>query len=420
MQMKKTIKREDIEIMAPIGSYESLTAAIQGGADAVYFGIERLNMRAKSANNFTTEDLKKIVATAKENNIKTYLTLNTVIYDKDLALMREIVDTAKASGLTAIIASDHSVLNYANEKKVEVHISTQVNISNIEAVKFYSKFSDVVVLARELNLKQVKEITQAIEREDIRGVSGNLLRVEMFVHGALCMAVSGKCYLSLHENNVSANRGSCQQTCRKSYLVKEKETGNELEIDNEYIMSPKDLCTIGFIDKIIGAGVSVFKIEGRARPPEYVQLCCKCYDEAIKSYINGTYTEEKIKEWKKKLSTVFNRGFWDGYYLGRRLGEWNNEYGSKATKKKRYIGKGTNYFSKIKVAEFKLEASDLSVGDEVLIIGPTTGVINMTIKEIRVDDRSVQTAPKRSTISIRVDEKIRRADKMYQLYEVEF
>jgi putative protease len=408
-------KREDIEIMAPVGSYESLMAAIQGGANSVYFGIEQLNMRAKSSNNFTTEDLKKIVAIAQEHNIKTYLTLNTILYDHDVNLMKQIVNTAKESGITAVIAADQAAINYASSIGVEVHISTQVNISNAESVKFYSHFADVMVTARELSLKQVKDITNTIENEQIKGPSGELVRIEIFAHGALCMAVSGKCYLSLHEQNSSANRGACLQTCRKSYIVAEKETGYELEIDNEYIMSPKDLCTIGFIDKIIDSGVKVLKIEGRARPAEYVKTVSECYDEAIKAYIDGSYSQEKVKAWEERLATVFNRGFWDGYYLGRKMGEWSKEYGSKATKTKIYIGKGTNYFKNIKVAEFQLQADNLKVGDEILITGPTTGVIQTTVKEIRVDLENTNEAQKGQTISVPIDVKVRPSDKLYKM-----
>ena len=408
-------KREDIEIMAPVGSYESLMAAIQGGANSVYFGIEQLNMRAKSSNNFTTEDLKKIVAIAQENKIKTYLTLNTILYDHDVNLMKQIVDTAKESGVSAVIAADQAAINYASSIGLEVHISTQVNISNAESVKFYSHFADVMVTARELSLKQVKEITDTIKKEQIKGPSGELVAIEIFAHGALCMAVSGKCYLSLHEQNSSANRGACLQTCRKSYIVTEKESGYELEIDNEYIMSPKDLCTIGFVDKIVDAGVKVLKIEGRARPAEYVKIVSECYDEAIKACIDGTYNQEKIKGWENRLATVFNRGFWDGYYLGRKMGEWNKEYGSKATKTKVYIGKGTNYFKNIKVAEFLLQADNLKVGDEILITGPTTGVIQTEVKEIRVDLKSTDEAKKGQTISVPVDVKVRPSDKLYKM-----
>jgi len=401
--------------MAPVGSYESLAAAIKAGSNSVYFGIEQLNMRAKSSNNFTLDDLKNIVAICNQNNIKSYLTLNTIVYDHDITLMKRVIDTAKASGISAVIASDQAVLNYAFSQKIEIHASTQLNISNIETVKFYAHFVDVVVLARELSLKQVKAISAQIEKEQIKGPSGNLIQVEIFAHGALCMAVSGKCYLSLHEQNSSANRGACLQTCRKSYIVTEKETGYELEIDNEYIMSPKDLCTIGFVDKILDAGVRVFKIEGRARPAEYVYKTVQAYSQAVEAVLEGTYTLDKIKAWEDDLATVFNRGFWDGYYLGRKMGEWSKEYGSKATKVKQYVAKATNYFKKINVAEFTLEAGNLQVGDEILITGPTTGVIQTTISEIRLNLEAVQTAKKGDVISIPIPEMVRRADKLYKI-----
>jgi len=409
------ITRKEIELMAPVGSYESLMAAIQAGADSVYFGVEQLNMRAKSTNNFTIEDLQNIVKICKENNIKSYLVVNTIIYDHDIRIMKQLVEVALTSGISAIIASDQAVINYASTKGVELHISTQVNISNIETLKFYAHFADVMVLARELSLKQVAKITEAIEEEQIKGPSGELIRVEIFAHGALCMAVSGKCYLSLHEQNSSANRGACLQTCRKAYVVTEKETGYELEVDNEYIMSPKDLSTIGFVDKILNAGVKVLKIEGRARPAEYVKVVCDCYNEAIDAAINDSYTKEKVKDWEDRLSTVFNRGFWDGYYLGRKLGEWSKDYGSKATKTKEYIGKGTNYFGNIKVAEFQIQSGNLKVGDEILITGPTTGVIQTHVKEIRVDLKNTEEAHKGQTISVPIDEKVRRADKLYKI-----
>ncbi len=403
--------------MAPVGSFESLRAAIQGGADSVYFGIEQLNMRAKSSNNFTTEDLKEIVKICNENKIRSYLTVNTIIYDHDVNLMKQILDTAKESGITAIIASDQAVMNYAKTIGIEVHISTQMNVSNIETLKFYAHFADVVVLARELSLKQVKHITEAIDKEQIKGPSGKLIQIEIFVHGALCMAVSGKCYLSLHEQNSSANRGACLQTCRKAYIVTEKETGYELEIDNEYIMSPKDLLSINFLDKILDAGVKVLKIEGRARPAEYVKIVSECYKEAVDSVYEGTYTSEKIKSWEDRLSTVFNRGFWDGYYLGRKIGEWSKKYGSKATKQKIYIGKGTNYFSKIGVAEFLIQSGSLQVGDEILITGPTTGVIQTSVKELRFEENPINEVYKGQSISMPVDEKVRRADKLYKIVD---
>ena len=413
------MKREDFEIMAPVGSYESLLAAIQGGADSVYFGIEKMNMRAHSSNNFTFEDLENIVRICNENNIKSYLTVNTVIYDKELSLMKEIVDAAKKNNITAIIASDISVINYAREADVEVHISTQLNVSNIESLKFYSNYADVIVLARELNLDQVFEISKTIKEQNITGPSGNLVKIEMFIHGALCMAISGKCYLSLHEKNYSANRGACLQTCRKAYIVTEKESGNQLEIDNEYIMSPKDLSTIKFLNKVLNSGVSVLKIEGRARPPEYVKTVSECYNEAVHAYVNGTYSEEKITAWTKRLSTVFNRGFWDGYYLGQKLGEWSHKYGSRATKRKIYIGKTTNYFSKINVAEFLIETYDLKVGDEILITGPTTGVVQAKVKEIRVDLKNTDVAKKGVRCSIPIETLIRRSDKVYKVVDAD-
>ncbi|MDP4274030.1 MAG: U32 family peptidase, partial [Bacteroidota bacterium] len=353
----------------------------------------------------------------REHEIKSYLTLNIIIYDKDIQQMKDVVDRAKASGISAIIASDIAVINYAREQDVEIHISTQANVCNIEAVKFYSRFADVMVLARELNLDQVCRIHEAIEKEGIKGPSGNLVRIEMFVHGALCQAVSGKCYLSLHEKNYSANRGKCLQTCRKAYIVTDKETGYELEIDNEYIMSPKDLCTIHFLNKMVDAGVRVMKVEGRARGPEYVKTTVCCYHDALNSIADGTYTPEKIEKWKQELSTVFNRGFWDGYYLGQKLGEWSNVYGSKATKRKVYLGKGTNYFSKLKVAEFYMETGTLKNGDEILIIGPTTGVIQTTVKEIRVDLENVNEVSKGKSFSIPLDSLVRRSDKLYKLVD---
>ncbi len=400
--------------MAPVGSYESLMAAIQGGADSVYFGVEQLNMRAASSNNFTLDDLRNIVKICNDNTVKSYLTVNVVVYDHEIEQMHRIIDAAAESGLSAVIASDLSVINYAFRTGLEVHLSTQLNITNIEALKFYSQWADVVVLARELNLDQVKNIRNQIIEQDIRGPGGELVKIEMFVHGALCMAISGKCYLSLHENNMSANRGKCYQTCRKSYVVTEKESGYQLEIDNEYIMSPKDLCTIGFTDKMIDAGVRVFKIEGRARSAEYVRTVSSCYDEAVRSVIEGTYTPDKIEIWGKRLASVFNRGFWDGYYLGQKLGDWNTRYGSNATKKKVYLGKVTNYFTKINVAEIKLENGDLEKGDTLLITGPTTGVTEYTAGEIRVDLKETQKALKGELCSIPVKEFLRRSDKIYK------
>ncbi|PKQ63459.1 collagenase [Labilibaculum filiforme] len=412
------MKRNEIELMAPVGSYESLMAAIQGGANSIYFGIEQLNMRSRSSNNFTIEDLHNIASICKENNIKSYLTVNTVLFDHDIQVMHKIVDAAKEGGVTAIIAADVSAIMYARSIDVEVHISTQCNITNIEAVKFYAQFADVVVLARELNLNQVAAIYKQIVEEEIRGPKGELIQIEMFAHGALCMAVSGKCYLSLHEKNSSANRGACMQTCRKAYIVTEKESGNQLEIDNEYIMSPKDLCTIGFLNKMLDAGVRVLKFEGRARSPEYVKTVVENYSEAVDAYLEGDYTRDKIDQWMTNLATVFNRGFWDGYYLGQKIGEWSEEYGNRATKRKMLIGKGTNYFAKIKVAEFLLESQELKVGDHILITGPTTGVVETTIKEIRVDLKSVEKAVKGDSFSISLDTMIRRSDKLYKIVEV--
>lgn len=406
--------RKEIEIMAPAGSYESLAAAIQGGADSVYFGTEQLNMRAASSVNFSLNDLRQIATICRDNNLKSYLTVNVVVYDQELDQMRRIIDSAVESGITAIIASDLSAIDYAFRSGMEVHLSTQLNITNTEAHKFYSKWADVVVLARELNLDQVREIHYNIIKQDIRGPKGEPVKIEMFVHGALCMAISGKCYLSLHENNKSANRGECYQTCRKSYIVTEKESGYQLEIDNEYIMSPKDLCTIGFADKIIDAGVRVFKIEGRARSPEYVRIVSSCYNEAVNSVLDGTYGSEKIKIWMEKLSTVFNRGFWDGYYLGRKLGEWNSSYGSSATRKKIYLGKITNYYTKANVAEIKLENGDLERGDLLLITGPTTGVIEYKVDEIRVDLRITAKALRGEFCSVKISEYLRRSDKVYK------
>lgn len=417
IEVAKRMKREDIEIMAPVGSYESLMAAIQGGANSVYFGIEKMNMRANSSNNFTFEDLSKISQLCRENSLKSYLTVNTIVYNNELELIKEIVNAAKQNGISAIIASDISVINYARSIGVEVHISTQLNVSNIESVKFFAQFADVIVLARELTLEQIADIVKIIQSENIKGPSGNLIKIEIFIHGALCMAVSGKCYLSLHEKNYSANRGSCLQTCRKAYTVKEKESGYELEIDNEYIMSPKDLCTIKFLNKILDAGVSVLKIEGRARPAEYVKTVSECYNEAVSAYLANEFTDKKIEDWENRLATVFNRGFWGGYYLGQKIGEWSHRYGSRATKRKIYVGKGTNYFTKLNVAEFLIETNSLSVGDEILITGPTTGVIQTSVKEIRVDLTTVHTANQGERCSIPIDQIVRRSDKLYLIVD---
>ena len=409
------LNANDIEIMAPVGSYAALQAAIQGGADSIYFGVENLNMRSASSKNFTTSDLHKIVAIAEKNDIKAYLTLNTVMYDEDMDLMHEIVDAAKDAAIDAIIASDLAVMQYASKLGVDIHLSTQANISNITAVKFYSQFADVVVLARELDLMQIENITTTIEKENICGPSGNKISIELFAHGALCMAISGKCYLSLHQHNRSANRGACLQVCRRSYIVTDKENEKELEIDNENIMSPKDLCTIHFINKILDAGVSVLKLEGRARSPEYVKTVTECYREAVEAYFEGTYTQEKIDEWKDRLSKVFNRGFWDGYYLGQKLGEWTHKYGSQAKEKKVYIGPVTNYYDKIEVGEFKSEAAGLHKTDRLLIIGPTTGVIELQPREARVEDKEVEEIPQGVEFTIPVQEKLRRSDKLYKI-----
>ncbi|MGL5682541.1 MAG: peptidase U32 family protein [Marinifilaceae bacterium] len=411
------MNRNDFEIMAPVGSYESLYAAIQGGANSIYFGVEGLNMRARSAANFTLDDLRNIASICREHNLKSYLTVNTIIYNNELDRMQRIIDCAKEAGVSAIIASDIAAILYARQVGVEVHISTQCNITNYDVVKFYSQYADVVVLARELNMDRVAEIHRRIIEEDLRGPKGELIEIEMFAHGALCMAVSGKCYLSLHERNASANRGACFQACRKSYTVTDKETGMELDIENEYIMSPKDLCTIGFVNKMADAGVRVFKIEGRARSAEYVRTVCECYNEALNSYLDGTYNREKIDAWKERLATVFNRGFWDGYYLGQRLGEWSEVYGSKSTKKKVAIGTVTNFFANINVAEFRLESFDLSVGEEVLIIGPTTGVLKITVDELRVDNKKVDKVTKGDIFSLAVGERVRRSDRLYKFVD---
>lgn len=399
--------------MAPVGSWESLYAAIQGGADAIYFGIEGLNMRARSSINFTIDDLHEIARVCNEHGLKSYLTVNTVVYDEDIELMRHIVEAARDAHLTAIIASDMAAITYARQIGVEVHISTQLNVSNSEAVRFYSQFADVVVLARELNLDQVSGIYKTINREGITGPHGKPVRIEMFCHGALCMAVSGKCYLSLHEMNSSANRGACTQICRRGYEVTDLETGDQLAVDNKYIMSPKDLKTIHFLNKMIDSGVRVFKIEGRARGPEYVRTVVQCYNEAICAYLDGTYGDEKIADWDARLAKVFNRGFWNGYYLGQRLGEWTWKYGSSATRVKVYAAKGVRYFSNIRVAEFLMENGELHVGDEVVITGPTTGAIIMKVEEIRVDLKPVEKAVKGDRFSIRVDEKVRPSDRMF-------
>lgn len=410
---------EEYEIMAPVGSRESLAAALKAGANSIYFGIESLNMRAHSANHFTIDDLHEIAQITAEHGVKSYLTVNTIIYGEDLTLMRKICDAAKEAKISAIIASDVSVLSYCHQIGQELHLSTQLNITNIESLKFYAQFADVVVLARELNLEQVADIHRQIVEQNICGPSGKQIRIEMFCHGALCMAVSGKCYLSLDNLNHSANRGACMQVCRRGYTVKDRETGVELDVDNQYIMSPKDLNTIGFIDKMMEAGVRVFKIEGRARPAEYVLQVASCYREAINAVLDGSYSKEKVDEWNKRLSTVFNRGFWDGYYLGQRLGEWNNRYGSMATEKKAYVGRGVKYFSKLGVAEFKLEAGEIRKGDKLLVTGPTTGALYFTAEEIRYDLDPVEVGEKGRNVSLPVPEKVRPSDKLYRICPVE-
>ncbi len=401
--------------MAPVGSRESLAAALHAGADSIYFGIESLNMRARSSNTFTIDDLHEIARICDLSGVKSYLTINTIIYDEDIELMRRIVDAAKEAGISAVIAADVAVMEYCNRVGQEVHLSTQLNISNIEALKFYSRFADVVVLARELNLKQVRKIYDAIQEQNIKGPMGDPVRIEMFCHGALCMAVSGKCYLSLNELNASANRGACMQVCRRSYIVKDRDSDIELEVDNKYIMSPKDLKTIHFMDEMIEAGVRVFKIEGRARGPEYVKTVVECYKEAIRSCIEGTFTKEKVAGWDERLKTVFNRGFWNGYYLGQRLGEWSSHYGSEAIEKKVYAGKGIKYFPRIGVAEFLIEATELHVGDKLLITGPTTGAMYATLDEARVDLNPVEVVKKGEHVSFKVPDRIRPNDKLYRI-----
>lgn len=412
--MKRSTK---FEVMAPAGSKEAMVAAIKAGADSVYFGVEQLNMRARQTNNFLVDDLPEVARLCNENGVKSYITLNTIIYDHDISLMRRIIDKAKEAGITAVIASDLAVMNYCRKVGMELHVSTQSNITNIETVELFSDYADVMVMARELTLKQVGDIVKSIERNDIRGPKGELIQVEIFAHGALCMAVSGKCYLSLHSHNASANRGACIQNCRREYTVTDEE-GIELQIDNEYIMSAKDLCTIDFLDRILEAGVRVLKIEGRGRAADYVYTTTQCYREAVDAFEEGTYTPEKVEVWKERLSEVYNRGFWDGYYLGRKMGEWSNVHGSVATTKKIYIGKGVKYFDKIGVGEFLLESHDINVGDRLIVTGPTTGLVEAVAEEIRLgsgDD--VQKAGKGDTISLKISEKIRPSDKLYKIVE---
>lgn len=413
-----TKDKQKIEIMAPVGSFEALSAAIQSGADAVYFGIGNLNMRSRSSINFSLDDMKQISEICQQHNIKTYLTVNTIIYDNELSEMKSLIDAAKINKITAVIASDMSVIQYAKSQGVEVHISTQCNITNIEAVRFFAQYADVMVTARELSLKQVANIIQQIKEENICGPSGNLVRIEVFVHGALCMAVSGKCYLSLHNFNASANRGACLQPCRRAYHVYDVDNEVDAIVDEKYIMSPKDLCTIGFLDKIIKAGVTVLKIEGRGRSPEYVKTVTSCYKDASNAVLDGSFGEEKVNIWLQKLSCVYNRGFWDGYYLGRKLGEWTQRYGSQAKKTKIYIGKITNFFSKLNVAEIKLEAGFIELNDELLIIGPTTGVCETNIQEIRVDLTSTKIAKKGCFCSIKTPNIVRKNDKVYKIVSI--
>ncbi len=408
------MEKRKIELMAPAGNFESLTAALKAGADSVYFGVEQLNMRARATMNFTMEDLPEIANRCQEYGAKSYLTLNTIIYDHDLSLIKRIISQVKEAGISAVIAADQAVIMHAKSQGVEVHISTQVNVTNIETVKFYANFADVMVLARELSVKQMKQICDQIVKEDVRGPSGNLVEVEVFSHGALCMAVSGKCYLSLHSHNSSANRGACIQNCRRTYKVIDLEDGNELEIDNQYIMSPKDLCTIDFLDQLLDTGITVMKIEGRGRAPEYVKTVIECYREAIDAYFEGDYTPEKVKGWMSRLEKVYNKGFWSGYYLGQKMGEWSDQHGSHATIRKIFLGRGMKYYSKQGVGEFKIDSHSLKKGDQILITGPTTGVIEMEVEEIRVDYNAVDEAKKGDEVSFKV-EKIRPSDKLYKV-----
>ncbi len=411
---------QKIELMAPAGNFESLQAALDNGCDSVYFGVEQLNMRARASINFTLDDLEEISRRCSEKNIRTYLTLNTIVYDHDLSIVKTLIKRAKEANITAVIAMDQAVIAMARAENMEVHISTQINITNIETVKFYAMFADTVVLSRELSLRQVKKITEQIEKEEIKGPSGRLLEIEIFGHGALCMAVSGKCYMSLHSHNSSANRGACKQNCRKKYTVIDQESGFEMELDNEYIMSPKDLCTIDFLDQVADAGIKVLKIEGRGRAPEYVAKVIKCYRDAIDSLSNGTYDKEKVISWMQELEKVYNRGFWNGYYLGQKLGEWSKEPGSHATQKKVYLGKGLHYFPKAEIGEFKIEAYDLAVGDTILITGPTTGAQEMELKSMFVNDKEAQTATKGDEVTMKLDFRIRPSDKLYKIVKTEF
>ena len=411
---------QKIELMAPAGNFESLQAALDNGCDSIYFGVEQLNMRARASINFTLDDLEEIEKRCSEKNVRTYLTLNTIVYDHDLSIVKTLIKRAKDANITAVIAMDQAVISMAREQQMEVHISTQINITNIETVKFYSLFADTIVLSRELSLRQVKKITEQIEKDQIKGPSGRLVEIEIFGHGALCMAVSGKCYMSLHSHNSSANRGACKQNCRKKYTVIDQETGFEMELDNEYIMSPKDLCTIDFLDQVADAGIKVLKIEGRGRAPEYVAKVIKCYRDAIDSLANGTYDKEKVISWMLELEKVYNRGFWNGYYLGQKLGEWSKESGSHATQKKVYLGRGEHYFDKVKIAQFKIEAYDVAVGDTILITGPTTGAQEMELKQMFVNDAPAEKATKGDEVTMKLDFKVRRSDKLYKIVKTEF
>ena len=408
---------QKIELMAPAGNFESLQAALDNGADSVYFGVEQLNMRARASVNFTLDDLPEIAKRCEAKGVRSYLTLNTIIYDHDLSIVKTLITQAKEENITAVIAMDQAVIAMAREKQMEVHISTQINVTNIETVKFYALFADTMVLSRELSLRQVKKITEHIEKEQIKGPSGKLVEIEIFGHGALCMAVSGKCYMSLHSQNSSANRGACKQNCRKKYTVIDQETGFEMELDNEYIMSPKDLCTIDFLDEVVDAGIKVLKIEGRGRAPEYVAKVIKCYREAIDSIENGTYSKEEVITWMKTLETVYNRGFWSGYYLGQKLGEWSKGSGSHATQKKVYIGKGTHFFPKANVGEFKIEAYNINVGDTILITGPTTGAQELVVEEFLVNDKKSTEGTKGDMVTIKLPFRIRQSDKLYKIVE---
>jgi len=408
---------QHIELMAPAGNFESLQAALDNGADSIYFGVEQLNMRARASINFTLDDLLEISRRCKEKKVRAYLTLNTIIYDHDLTIVKTLIKQAKEADITAVIAMDQAVITTAREAGMEVHISTQINITNIETVKFYAMFADTMVLSRELSLRQVKKITEQIEKEQIKGPSGNLVEIEIFGHGALCMAVSGKCYMSLHSQNSSANRGACKQNCRKKYTVVDQETGFEMELDNEYIMSPKDLCTIDFLDQVADAGIKVLKIEGRGRAPEYVAKVIKCYRDAIDSVANGTYDKGKVISWMQELEKVYNRGFWNGYYLGQKLGEWSKGSGSHATQKKVYIGKGMHFYTKAKIGEFKIEAYDIALGDTILITGPTTGAQELEVKEMLVNDEKLEKAIKGDSVTIPLEFRIRPSDKLYKIIE---